>query len=100
MTERELSAANVGEMLGLAPKPQAQEPSSEVDVNRTEPAVRDFPDTNDDDVGELQRAVEDQKRRDANLLAAGFPPARSAAQQREDELAFIAQIHKQPEDAA
>ena len=103
MSERELTAQNVGELLGLTPKPQADEPSSEVDVNLTEspePAVRDIPDTNDDDVGELKRAVEQQEQRDAALWAAGVPPARSAAQQREDERAFIGLIHKQPEDAA
>ena len=97
MTERELTPQNAAELFGLTPKQEAPaEPNSEPDVPITEspePAVRGIPDTKDDDVGELKRAVEQQEQRDANLLAAGFPPARTAAQQRADELAFIEMIH-------
>ena len=109
--ERVLSAANVGELLGITKQGAPDEPStsdrlSEVPdgdgdapiTESPEPDVPEIPDTNVNQ--DLKRAVEQQEQRDANLLAAGVLPPRSAAKKREDDRAFFNMVHPPNTDDA
>ncbi len=103
MSERELTSENVGELLGLpkreAPQLTEPEPDDHVDEQQIpapeapEPDVPEISDTNDNVNEDLRRAVEQSEQRDAALLAAGIPPARTIAQKREADRAFAELIH-------
>ena len=104
--EPELTAENVGQLLGLTPKPQTSRGRSpeveaeppDVDV-QPEAFVSEISDTNDQDADDVEERLTEQEKRDAALWAAGIPPARTAAQKREVDRAFAELIHKPPEDA-
>ena len=101
MDEPQMTPANAADILGL-PKRETPEPASpEVEAAGIQPA-----DEPEDLQRDAERVVIDREalraaeQRDANLWAAGVPPARSAAQKRRDDQAFIERIHRPADDVA
>ena len=97
MDEPELTAENAASLLGLTPKRQTPDPTDA----EVQPA--DQPEDLQRDANRVvidREALHAAEQRDANLWAAGIPPARSVAQKRADEQAFIEAIHRQPDDVA
>ena len=111
MSEQQGSVEDFQRMLGFTPKQQAEDVHVQVEPTvghdrqsagapEPEPDVPEISDTNDNVNEELRRALEQSEQRDANLWAAGIPPARTLAQQRADDLAFLTMLHPPNTDDA